>query len=262
MSNFDWNSLLLNLSQVFAVANTVPVNGNVQVMQNSLDNLYQQGNVANASNAKVLTHQTELNEIVQTESQRLQEKKASIDDARESQKRLIHFNNSYNQRYLFWTKIITVVVFTLVVYMIFSTVEGFFPFIPGFVFDILNIITFCIGGFICYYIYLDIYRRSNMDFNQLDLDPPKKASPQEIQAAQNAAAQSGDLLGTLDITNCVGPQCCGPNTIWDAPSAVCIKGNIVTGNVAGFTTLTDGYLNGEYSVKANSAYEFTNYTKI
>lgn len=242
--------------------NAVPLNGNVQVMQNTLDNLYQQGNVANASNAQILSHQIDMNEIVQTESQRLNDKKTSIDEARESQKRLVNFNNSYNQRYMFWTKIITVVVVTLVVYMIFSTIETYFPFIPGFVFDILNIFTFCIGGFICYFIYLDIYRRSNMDFNQLELDPPKKASPQEIQAAKSAAANSGDLLGTLDITNCVGPQCCGSNTIWDVSSASCIKGNIVTGNVAGFTTLTDGYLNGEYSVKANSAYEFTNYTKI
>lgn len=259
MSNFDWNSFFLNMNQAVNNIGTPEVTGNVQIMQTNLDNLYRQGNIANSSNLVTLTHQRDMNNIVQTENNRLKEKKAIIDDARESQKRLIDFNNSYNQRYMFWTKITTVIIITLVVYMIFSTLEMYFPFIPGFVFDILNIITFCIGVFICYFIYLDIYRRSKMNFNELELDPPKKASPQEIQAAQNKASKSGDLLGTLNVTNCTGPECCGPNTSWDSGNAICMSGNTI---VSAFTTLNDNYLNGNYSVKANSSYEFTHYSKI
>ena len=106
-------------------------------LQSNLDTNYNNLKSASGSSSSVLDHQTQMNNIVTTEKNRLLKKKQLVDSALEGQKRMVLLNDSYRQKYSYYTKIILVIVFFLVIFIILNLLSKSLPFIPSYVFDIL-----------------------------------------------------------------------------------------------------------------------------
>ena len=237
----------------------------VSDIQNKLETSYHSFQQANATTANILDHQNEMSKIITTEKQRLDLKKKTVDDALYSQQRMIDLNNSFRERYTDYTKILVIFVITLVAFLGIMILQKNLTIIPSILFTILSILVLVVGLFTVYFKYSDTTVRDKLNYSQLDLAPPDLPTPAQVTAEQAKNAAAGNLLGTINIGGCVGPQCCSGNTIWDTVNSVCMIGNTVaTGNckISTFITLDKAYTTGEYRALPNSPNEFEKYSKI
>jgi hypothetical protein len=166
---------------------------------------------------------SELDQVLNDEKTRLLNKKEEIDAAINSQKRMINFNNSYNERYIYYLKIMIVIVLTLVLFFGLRYIGDEVEYIPDWIIDLVTIIIIGVAFFVIYYTTIDILNRDNMDFRELKLPAPITLSEKESAALRDAAGQRGDLIGTIDNSTCRGSQCCGRDTLWFPDNQLCHK---------------------------------------
>jgi len=183
--------------------------------------------------------------ILTSETNRLKQKKQTIDDAIVSQNRIIHFNDNSRKIHGAYIRILIVFTIILAILWIVTTVKQIITFIPDWIFDIVLVLTICIGVIIVYNYYIEIIRRNRYNFDELNNSPPTtKSTDSDVSNASN-----GNIMGgLLDI--CIGKDCCNPTanktgTIWDETTSKCIKET--------FTTMKNGTIPKE-------EYEYTNYS--
>jgi len=191
-------------------------------VQTNLDALYNDFQQGSGSSNAILDHQTQMDNVVTTELDRLQKKKTKVDLAIEGQKRMVQLNDSYRKKYSYYVKVIILIIVFLVFFVALNMASSYFPFIPSYVFDIFYFLLAVVFIFTIYFIYLDIIWRDNMNFDELAFNPPNITDPAAVAAAQQQSSKMGNLLGTINVIGCVGNNCCDPATaIWDAGNSVC-----------------------------------------
>jgi hypothetical protein len=244
------------------------VKSQVTNLSNSLDGLNTAYTNANVNSDAVLSKQSDVNSMVVAEQNRLQQKKFLIDQALDGRKRLVTLNDSYRLKYTQYIKIILVLIVTLIVWIVLNKLAEM-GFLPDPFYTVLVVITIAVGGFVCYFIYLDILSRDNMNFNAINVPAPVKLTPDQIKKSQEAAANSGNLLGTINFGGCIGAECCSDGSKWDAGNSVCIGNSLSYGasttyTRSPFTTLSISYNVGEIKkpISANSPNEYGDYSKI
>uniref|UniRef100_A0A6C0DR73 Uncharacterized protein n=1 Tax=viral metagenome TaxID=1070528 RepID=A0A6C0DR73_9ZZZZ len=216
-------------------------------------------------------------QIVANELTRIQQKKQGIEDAYNTQLRLLGFNNSFNSRYSYYLRMLYVFIGALVIFGLLSFIGNMFP-IPSIIIDVLVIILACGTIAILSSYYYDMSRRSNMDFNELALAPPSDMSGSIVVGGTTLVS---DVQGNLSIFGqCIGSDCCGVDTSWNpitysceyvndfnnsststTPTPVTVTHSSMAINqpiINGFTTMTPSV----GGVIPNSAYEFSEYSKI
>jgi hypothetical protein len=232
----------------------------------TLTDLNAKYSAANTNTDNILTKQAGVSDIIKAENDRLVQKKQSIDQALVGQKRLLTLNDSYRLKYAEYMKMILIVIIVLIIWVILNKLASI-GFLPDAFHTLLVIVDITIGLFSCYFIYLDISQRNNMNFNEINVAAPKKLTPDELRKSQEDAAKAGNLLGTINFSGCVGAECCSDGTLWDAGNSVCY-GNTLTGGksttfLQGFETITMTYnLNKKMPVSANSPNEYDTYSKV
>ena len=230
-------------------------------------------NSANTSSAQVLTNQDKVNDIVLAEKKRLELKKNDIDTAMDGQNRAVLLNNSFRKRYQEYTKMVIVVVITLVVFIGLVLLGRLLPIIPSFIIDLSCIIVITIGIIVCYLIYVNILARDKVNFDELNLSNPVILSASDIAKSTAAAQASGNLLGSINLGYCVGAACCSDasGTVWDMSQSMCVVKPAVTTSVASdaskapFTSIFVSQIEGDFKKKiinANSPNEFEQYARI
>jgi hypothetical protein len=282
----DLNGILSQFSNTIAspsgttnsTGNTVAssIRGNAS-LSSSVTNLQGQlggmsNNYNNSSNAAaaLLTEQAKVLNIIESERVRLESKKASVDNVYQGKKRGAELYRSNSKRYGRYTDLMVVFIVTLGLYVLIEVLSTRLTFVPTLVFEILSILIISVGIFSAFYIFLDIQSRSNMNFDQLDLGSIDNPVALNGNVSGNTIGNASGSLSTLLGYSCVGDKCCGPNTIWDSRTGMCVPINAsITGesnpSVSGFTTLTVEYNNGNFrkpSVKSDSAYEFDKYSPV
>lgn len=255
---------------ILAGINDPSLNSNVNSVQSQLDNLNKGFQQANVSTTQVLTHQNDMINIVDTEKNRLLMKKQNIDNALVEKTRAIELNDSYRQRYEMYVKMVVVVVFGLAILFTIQLIGKYVPVIPSFLISLLIAIDILVVIFICYFIYLDIQKRDPLHFNELNLSGPAILSPDQIKDSTAKAQASGDLLGSINLGQCIGVSCCSDGTVWDAGNSYCVPGTTSSTGASeaaksGFTTISVAYKIGDLKkdfVKPLSPNEFEQYSKV
>ena len=269
MSGNDIPPYYMDISGMFniqrSMVQSLPVDSNpttqaaLSNVSNSLNNLYNSFINTGVTTLGTLDHQQQMMGIVNTEHDRLNKKKDDINSAMIGKQRALELNESYRLRYQQYMKMLTVVITTLLLVIFFSHLNGRFPGVPSFVWEILSIIVVSSGIVIIYYMFKDLLSRSNVDYNELAIPQPNG------NLAGNTISGDGDLslLSGMNFNMCVGSSCCNDGTHWDDGNAVCIGNTIV---VSGFTTISQSRLNGNISsqglVKANYPTELDNYSYV
>ena len=255
---------------ILAGINDPSLNSNVNSVQSQLDNLNKGFQQANVSTTQVLTHQNDMINIVDTEKNRLLMKKQNIDNALVEKTRAIELNDSYRQRYEMYVKMVVVVVFGLAILFTIQLIGKYVPVIPSFLISLLIAIDILVVIFICYFIYLDIQKRDPLHFNELNLSGPAILTPDQIKDSTAKAQASGDLLGSINLGQCIGVSCCSDGTVWDASNSYCVPGTTASTGASeaaksGFTTISVAYKIGDLKkdfVKPLSPNEFEQYSKV
>jgi hypothetical protein len=255
------------LTTISTQTNDPDLKSKITNVQSSLDQLNTDFKQANASSSAVLDHQQKMVDIVDTEKNRLLQKKQTIDNALDGRRRAAVLNESYRQRYSQYAKMVILVTGALVVYVILVLISRFLPFIPSFIFGILYSLLFSVCLIQLYIMYSEINSRDKMYFDQIDLDGPTILSPEQISKNAKDQGEAGNLLGSINLGNCIGPACCSDasGTIWDISNSVCVaKDSLATTSVAttnGFTTLSATYSVSKPTTP-NSPNEFEGYTFV
>ena len=275
----DLNGLVAVQNQFLTDLNSLVTNNYITDPTNQLSIIQSTNNdintnLLNASGSAnaLADHQVDMQKIVDDERSRLNDKKTQIDTALIGQQRIVSLNDSYRQRYSQYVNVIIVIVVTLALIITINIISKIFTMIPSLIFDLLIIVILSAGIYLCYTIIININSRSKIDFNKLDLQPPKVLTADEIAAAKNTASKSGNLLGTVNLNGCVGPVCCGTGTTWNDELAICkpsatqasatqASGSGAQGfstmSVESFKTINVSYNNGP--VKPISPTEFDKY---
>jgi hypothetical protein len=224
---------------------------NLTTVSSNLDSLNSNFQSASGNSTAVLTNQQNTKNIVDTELNRLNKKKQTVDSAMEGQKRMVELNDSYRQKYNYYINIMIIFVILLILYICIKMIKDKFPDIPSFVFDILYVLLFIIFLISMYYtVYLDnIINRDKLNFNELNYVSPNQLLANQQQDRQKMA-NSRNLLDAINLSGCVGNNCCDPNTsIWDEGNSLCV-------GISHFSPYSD------YSdkIKSDFAYEGKDYS--
>lgn len=170
----------------------------------------------------VLTKQKQVNNILQSELDRLNIKKVQIDNAQKGQMRVLMMNESYRKRQAEYTKLIIAVAFVFALVIVIRYMREFFDVLPDIVYTLVHILLF--AGVIIYSMitYINVSSREKINFDRLDIPGPKIESKSDYDARNNAAKLTGDLLGVSDSDLCKGAACCtAGQTVWSSANQKC-----------------------------------------
>lgn len=187
----DFSGSMTNTTAQSVVA---AVNNNLSNMQTSLD-------AANGSIRTTLTDQQEVQQILDRERDRLDERQMAIEAAYEGQQRMVTLSSSLSEKQKAYNYMIIVIVLMMLVYVGIKMLKSF-AFVPDFILDIILIAVLAAGIIYCFYLYVDIRRRSNMDFNQITLAKPVEKSVDEINKEKKDAIKAGDLMKLSSGSSC------------------------------------------------------------
>jgi hypothetical protein len=199
-----------------------------------------------------------------------------VDLAIEGKRRLITLNDSYNKKYIYYTNIVIILVFTLLIYLgIVFLKSRLAPNSSTALYDILTILLFSGSAIWCGYIVLDIRNRDHIQFDELDSNASSLLSPDIFDHSGNLG--TGTISQSFDFgASCVGPRCCPAPMNFDTEQGICVdacrdgsKWNASTNScVQTFTTFSieKGSNKGNTAVSGSSLpfepSEFANYSKI
>jgi len=226
---------ITDLTNSYPDVNGAPkIVGYVADLQNQMSGLAQRYQDANTSSDAVLDHQGEMIDIINAEQDRLNQKKALIDQADFQQNREVLLNNTYRLQYAEYTKIVIVIIVALLVFLLLRSLTTTFASVPSPLVALLHVANIVIALIIITYIYAKLYTRSSINFDEIVLPPPSSLTTNASGSSGGQQDSSGSLFGSLGI--CYQDSCCGAGTIWDPNYGVCVIPNIASATTASATT--------------------------
>jgi hypothetical protein len=245
--------LLNDVTNLYATDDTSKQD-DLNILNDNVNAMYDTLNDLNIVQTNGLSKQTEMKNIIDNESKRLEDKKKTIDQALLSQNRIIYFNDNSRKIYASYLRILITLTITLAIVWLLRILETHVSFIPVFILNITMIATISIGLIIMYMYYIDIRQHNNYNFDEINMSAPK------INTSNSDTYNGSDLSLTAGLT-CTGSYCCSPATEkaagskWDDVLKKCIYDPIVTAakNPETFTTIE--------TTKALDNFEYTQYAK-
>jgi uncharacterized membrane protein len=195
---------------------------------------------------QLIGYQQEVNNYINSETSRLQEKQDSVTSARYSQMRAVELNDNHRKRTAAFNHLIIVTCLVIFGVLVINLAKSFITFIPGFIFDVFIgiLLTFVIIYDI--YMYQDMRTRTPTDFDKLQVSPPTIVTSDPSNTAPTAASAGGSGTG-LGIV-CIGAACCDT----DAGMTYDTKSNRCVSSISGFTPMNT-------EPQPNAPFEFSKY---
>tara|TARA_B110000503_G_C7119419_1_gene401809 strand:- start:356 stop:1150 length:795 start_codon:yes stop_codon:yes gene_type:complete len=212
---------------------------------------------------KLLLKQEEVWGIIGDENDRIQTNIKRTEDTLTTKKRVMNFTENQRLRTEQYNEMLYVFVLSLVLIVIAVVAFQYLPFFPDFILQLFIVLVGSIGLIRIFNLYINLQKQSHLNYNELKLDKPKVSSPEEVIAKQNAAAKSGDLLGSIDIGGCRAAACCDiTNGVeWDETNSICVKTETTEpGSNESFTVERMKYNKGV--APPNSPSELNMYSKV
>jgi hypothetical protein len=173
---------------------------------NELKGIYTDLSHLQGVQVNALTKQQGIKKMIDNENDRLSEKKNTIDQAIQNQKRIIYFNDNNRKISSAYLMIIISVAITLGMVFVVRVIFHHLTILPDMLFNILIVSIVSIGLIIAYNYYLTIIYRDPYNFDELKLTAPSINHIKEDSS-------SNDLIVPQDSPNgCIGSDCCTPST--------------------------------------------------
>jgi len=257
----DQSSIQSILTTIQSILSSLGSNIDTTSVTNGLNSIQTIAENADEKNKQLLLKQNEMKALVDDENARIQTNIQRVEDNLITKKRIVEFNENIRLRTEQYNQIL--LTFVLTMFLIIAIVIGLrmLPFLPEFISQGLVIIVGSAGLIKIFTIYSNMHERSHLNYNELDLDKPQIDTPEEVQQKQEAAAKSGDLLGSIDIGGCIGAACCDSsnNIVWNKTSRKCTY-QAPFGNMNGFVIERLKY--NKNIVSPNAPSEITTYSKV
>jgi hypothetical protein len=216
-------SILTTIQSILSSLGANTSNIDTTTVSNGLNSIQTITANADEKNKQLLLKQNEVKELVDDENKRIQTNIQRVEDNLITKKRIVEFNENIRLRTEHYNQILSI--FVLAMFVILAIIIGFrkLPFLPEFILYTLVLIVGGAAAIKMYMLYSALQDRSHLNYNELDLDKPAVDNPKQVQEKKDAAAKSGDLLGSIDIGVCSGALCCDPskNIVWNETSRKC-----------------------------------------
>lgn len=136
------------------------------------------------------------------------------------QRRAVYLNETVKDRMRMQNEMLWAVFWVIAASAAMAVLRSFLPetFFPHTLYMVLELSAIALGALFVYVKYQDYRRRDAVRFDEIQLVGPEGAgqSAQNTEDAQKAkrtsAALRGDLSGSVALKQCVGAECCGPDT--------------------------------------------------
>jgi len=270
--SFDLTGLFTIQRQYLADLSAI-TNNNVSTVNyhssltTSLNDLYNNYTSASPASSSALDRQSQMMNIINTEKTRLDQKKMGIDNAYDTQQRLIQLNESYREKNMQYINILIIIIITIVIYLALLIIGRNVSFIPSIVMDSLKTLLFTITFIIICVMIARINKRDPMDYQKLLFVPPPDMSNNTVMPSTNATNNGN---GTNDDSGCRESACCSSETEWNNDVQKCVPIEDYDDVTSGFALI--GQVCGNNSCgkcRDNSVqympyapYEFDSYVKI
>lgn len=203
MSDISNNSMLFNTMK-FQLSGTDSATDGYNFKLNDIYNsIAHHDSKLNAT----LTKQKQVNDLLQDEIGRLEEKETQIEEAQAGQKRVLMLNESYRMRQAEYTKLIIASVFVFAIVILIKYTRAFFDVLPDAVYTLIHIILFSALIIYAMMIYINVSSREKTNFNRLDIPTPDVVKSAEDKRRQKRK-DAGYLTGINDSELCRGAACC------------------------------------------------------
>ena len=191
-----------------------------------------------------ITYQNEVNDVLEREKTRLEERKQAIDSAETSQKRLVDLTTNATLRNKALNRMFVIITIAVLCYLgirllINSTI------VPEFVTDIMFIILVTGTIITIVTMYYDYERRNNMDYNIINL-----GEPAQLTGGATTNAASGKNLLESRFNGCVKEACCTEGSTFNDKYSICVP-NLPPFDSTG-TITTDNYTQYKYFIASKS----------
>lgn len=154
----------------------------------------------------LINKQNQVKGILEKEISYLNSKEDSINAASQGQKRLIHFNQSYSEKYKTFNKISFAVIFAFVLIIGLIYQQRWFDMIPEFINTLLYIVIFACLILYIMFILIEVATRDKMDYDKINIPGPNIMTDLEQSKARNKNIRDGKLSELSDV--CKGGECC------------------------------------------------------
>jgi hypothetical protein len=197
-----------------------------------------------SSSIGTLKEQTTAIAIVESELNHSKKRLEALEIERNNKLRLVEINNYYGDKYSEHSKLMKIIIFTLVPIIVLAILNNK-GILPNTIYYILLTIISLIGTFFFWRRFASIIMRDNMNYNEYDwyFNQSKITGP--ISQGKDPWASS-NMPGT-----CIGQACCSDGEIYNASLNQCIN-NANTSNVNG-TTSSGNIFGNLYSTTENAA---------
>lgn len=175
--------------------------------------------ISNEDYDKVTSLQGLSNSIVNSETDRLELKKANMDAARQNAVRMLLFNQTYQERQKQYLILLSLFVFVFFICLAMVFVQERLG-MTSIMIDLSLVVVVCVGGISAYFLYLNILNRDKLDFSKINEDGLLHPAD-KVESASDIAAKDGDITA-ITAEACVGAECCGPGFVYE--NSTCIGG--------------------------------------
>ena len=174
----------------------------------------------------ILSQQANVNTIINTEMNRLNQKEQTIDSALTTQKRMLVMNDGYLKRQKVYIRMMIAIVVGLVILLMCKFLSSYLGEDENtdVLISMVSILVIVVVVIYCGWAYVMMLRRDPIYFDQLHYIPENKpislAGKNDYQVGQQISASDENVQNS-----CIGSACCtGVNgTVWDSSFNVCVK---------------------------------------
>lgn len=169
--------------------------------------------------------------IVENELNQAKKRLEALEQEKNNKIRLVEINDYYGDRYSEHSKLMKIIIFTLVPVIILAVLNNK-EILPNIIYYVLLIIVCLIGGYFFWTTYFSIISRDNMNYQEYDwgFDPATATTGTTTQA-------SDPWLSNGNLGTCIGQECCSNGQTWDASINQCVGSSTIesfsTGGIEG-----------------------------
>jgi hypothetical protein len=168
--------------------------------------------------AGVVSQQDAVKNILVQETDRLNLKKQSIEQAKTGQDRVLTMNESYVMRNREYLKILIATCVILGAVAATFALQGQ-DLIPSGISTLLVVVLLTVWAIYSFNIYMGILGRDPIYFDQIT--GPAAPNSRATSTASATSANGGNLLAMADLGACVGSTCCAQGTQWEKATQTC-----------------------------------------
>ena len=177
-------------------------------------NTYYTQNLTGSSNT--LTQQTNAVAIMDREMAQAQKRLAYINEQKQNKLRVVEINQYYSASYAEWSRLVKIIIITILAFGFIFTIRNFFPFIPSSVYLLVMFITGVVSLYYIVATIISISSRDNMIYDEynwkFDTNSLPKFDPNASYTNPFASA----------FMTCIGQYCCQTGTIWNPTIGKCV----------------------------------------